>query len=295
MIFGEFGQFQPKIPTLSQMSDLSPGFHPVSTRINHACAQVNHGRHVNSSDAKVSKCPTTTRPRRERVMVTLRRRGSPRKPTLPLVLARTVLTKIKSWRKLGNWEIEKLDGNQWKCWDKWMKNGWKMVLEWGCFGMGCTYYDFRVGLCCICITNIPERKIRSWFQAKWWSAPVIILELQQPHPKIKLLFSSISNLLNSQVVPSPISSSHFSLLVLNVGNGWQWGLLEGLLLSWIIPLIPSSHFSQFFPPFFWSFSRPWKPSTLLTSTNATPTAPSGARLPGAGQPRRRRMSRACAA
>ena len=29
----------------------------------------------------MSKCPTTTRPRRDRVMVTLSRRGSPRKPT----------------------------------------------------------------------------------------------------------------------------------------------------------------------------------------------------------------------
>ena len=33
MIFGEFGQFQPKIPTLSQMSDLSPGFHPDKPRL----------------------------------------------------------------------------------------------------------------------------------------------------------------------------------------------------------------------------------------------------------------------
>ena len=89
-----FSQLQPQSPMFPPFfSNLSsfpgPGF---------ACAQVNQGRQVNSSDARVSKCPTTTRPRRERVMVTFRRRGSPRKPTRPVVLARTVLTKIKSWR-----------------------------------------------------------------------------------------------------------------------------------------------------------------------------------------------------
>ena len=91
---------------------------------------------------------------------------------------------------------------------------------------------------------------------------MIILELQQPHPKIKLL-SSISNLLNSQVVPSPISSSHFSLLVLNVGNGWEWGLLEGLLLSF-----PQS--SHSFIPFFPTFPPIFR--VLFTSLEAIHTA-----------------------
>lgn len=89
-----------------------------------SCAQVSHGRQVNSSDAKVSKCPTTTRPRRERVMVTLRRRGSPRKPTwessarrfqgpsfqlfevsyMKIFVSNYVLPKLKSFR-VENWLI----------------------------------------------------------------------------------------------------------------------------------------------------------------------------------------------
>ena len=60
------------------------------------CAHVSQGLQVCSSADRVSKWPTTTRPLRERVIVTFNRLGSPRKPTLPLVLALTVETMIRS-------------------------------------------------------------------------------------------------------------------------------------------------------------------------------------------------------
>ena len=104
--------------------------------------------------------------------------------------------------------------------------------------------------------------------------------------------------LQSSQLPSCPISHLFIPFFLTGAKRREWmamGVAGRIITIMDHSLIPSSHFSQFFPPFFWSFSRPWKPSTLLTSTNATPTAPSGARLPGAGQPRRRRMSRACAA
>lgn len=84
-------------------SDVSP---PIGWK-HFSCAHDNHGRHVNSSDAKVSKWPTTTKPRRERVMVTFKRRGSPKKPTFPVVLARTVETRIKSFTVSVQIKLEK--------------------------------------------------------------------------------------------------------------------------------------------------------------------------------------------
>ena len=131
-------------------------------------------------------CCRVARPLFALVSVTLSRRGSPRKPTFPWGLARTVVTMITSWRDLN-----------------------QMFTE-----------SARVA----CVKHIAN-----------------------PHPKKILMVHALQH--------------------------------------------PHDHMP-------WSsFSRPWKPSTLLTSTfNPDALAALGAwRRPGAGQPRKRRRSLACAA